>query len=152
MDPLMFSGEPGGPIVMRAHVSPAPGHGLLFHSPAHASTHTHTVFFILSGYIILTHTCTQDWNLRPSPLSICRGYLHDASSHPRLWLVSSRHTHLGFSTRPPWLCVLGDQAVINGILWPLGHGHIDTVTEMRRMMPRSFFSPYKRLLYYLYWA
>lgn len=55
--------------------------------------YSHAHFFLLysfSGYIILTHT----WNSKLAPLSICRGYLYDTSSHPCLRLISSHHAHL----------------------------------------------------------
>lgn len=123
MDPLMFSREPGGLVVMIAHVSPVPGHGLLFQSCSSLHTHRHSLFHTLSGYIIFTlctHTRTDKlphthtaWNLRPLPLSICRGYLCNASFRPRLWLISSCHTHL--ENMAAWLCVLGDKAVISGL-------------------------------------
>lgn len=44
----LFRRESGGAIVMIAHVSAARGHGLLFHSPTHTSTHMHLRTRILS--------------------------------------------------------------------------------------------------------
>lgn len=83
---------------MTAHVGAAPGQGLLFHSLTHASTHMHgnihTFLYILffQGVSFLhkdrarphTHTHIQMRNLKLSPLSFCRGYLCDTSSHPSL--------------------------------------------------------------------
>lgn len=52
---------------------------------------THIFFlYSFSGYIILTHM----WNSKLFPLSICRGYLYDTSSHPSLRLISSHHAQL----------------------------------------------------------
>lgn len=109
VDALLFGRGSGGAIVMIAHVRAARGHGLLFHSPTHTSTcaHTHAHAFFLMHFFAgvyhfytktCTHTDTQVWNLRPFPLSICRGYLCDTSSHPSLWLISTHHAHLGAST------------------------------------------------------
>ena len=77
-------------------------------SLSHSYTHTHSFLysFFCPGYIIFTHTHTRVWNLKPSPLSICKGYLCDTSSQPGLWLISTHHTHLCTGTWQPGRCTV----------------------------------------------
>lgn len=134
--------ESRGAIMVTAHVSAARGQGLLLHPLTHTSTHVHGnahIFFILSsGYIIFTQKGTQThiqvWNFRPFPLSICRGYLCDTSSHPvcdssPLITHTSVLAHGSWDT--PW-CIKGDKAVIGGTVWPRVTG--TNACMHRRMM------------------
>lgn len=78
----------------------------LSHSYFHTHTHAHSslksfFFFFPRVYHFYTDAHTQVWNLRPFPLSICKGYLCDTSSQPSLWLISTHHTHLCTGTWQP---------------------------------------------------
>lgn len=114
MDPLMFSRDAGGPIVMIAHVSPAPGHGLLFQSPPHTYTHTHTHSLfrtVFQGILFLHRVHT---GLKPDPQR-CPSVGVICVTPPLAPPVSGSSPLLSSQTpQPPRPSVSGDEAVIGG--------------------------------------
>lgn len=121
----LFGGESGGVVVMIAHVTTAPGHGLLFHSPTHTSTQIHILSYSLFQGISFLHTHRSQETLDPSRcpsvgvICVTPPLTPVCDSSPLITHTSQRAN----GCRGALTVHLRDKAVIDGILWPRGHRH-----------------------------